>query len=1046
MCREEYEDVAAWRSRKEVTEDAWPEYEESLVLLSKRAYLADGNMDDQKWRDTYLRDHVQRVHELKQNHVHLPNQKGEMMPLAHCQRKDNPHKCKSDFPRKELKRAVVLCPGLLQELGLPTCGRKNRVGSLGGPRNESMINGTHSLLSAMPFSQTNSDVQLPYRFPTTVESHADDLCSSQCALAENFKEVVHAMQSQQDAQIGYSCDYQNKRAAKSCNEVKESMKGHRKLAVDNETKRPDYIGKRHVSRLHSDVYGRGITRSQQESTNLRATGVENVVTSSEFFSTSELVPFPGADACKWREAYYENTETVGAVANIKVDWRNPQRRTPIIRNIVFLYGHRPKYVSNKQEQGFSDLWHLSLYEFLVHWTVEPAIYALDKKISEISEKENDSLHAQLSPSGRQKLEKMIDLEPGVDYHIKSEWPKSGAWATLGDSSAADAWKHDWIFSRNRRPVDPYFARCPMPRQGKDQEDKNAALLLTYLHPWTLDPHPEAGDENVPHLKRLCTPGSSWQQSLLEWFGGKVLCTEAKTYIDNFLAVTRARPFEEELHEHSDDQFSDEELCVDKNNFAKIVKTRMGAATRKKKIGIAMKSNSDSENDVEHPDAVIEAFALAETLWPVPQDRNKGSRKGLSKLTDDDINKALTAAKASQKKEHNNNEAELKPWDPKLRKGKAFTENNVWSWYGEQAAKKTVRKKQLEMLHIVCQRVCDELAENSDGVFRSPPLIHLLHGVPGTGKSEVLKMIRNLFQEVCGWEQGLDFQMLSLQAVTAELLAGDTIHHALGINPFPGSANADGKKSQRQTDVAKQVSQWRWIFIDEISMVSAKLLAEVDMKMRNLVSKLESLKCDQKGVSRAFGGINIVFVGDFWQIDPPSGGFIASIPVEFIRKARQYDPKPDIAHGQSIFWHSGEGCVQGMTELTECVRTEDEWLYSVQEEMRHGNLSEDNWKFLHGMQSTTVPGSWLKDRCTCGTDECLQTWRRKKMECVRCQEERKSKHLVMNSNNERRHLSTKFLRAPAIFPNNDIKYEVNKIRAQIYARATQQALTLSLIHI
>ena len=292
----------------------------------------------------------------------------------------------------------------------------------------------------MPFSQTNSDVQLPYRFPTTVESHADDLCSSQCALAGNFKEVVHAMQSQQDAQIGYSCDYQNKRAAKSCNEVKESMKGHRKLAVDNETKRPDYIGKRHVSRLHSDVYGRGITRSQQESTNLRATGVENEVTSSEFFSTSGLVPFPGADACKWREAYYENTETVGAVANVKIDWRNPKRRTPIIRNIVFLYGHRPKYVSNKQEQGFSDLWHLSLYEFLVHWTVEPAIYALDKKISEISEKENDSLHAQLSPSGRQNLEKMIDLEPGVDYHIKSEWPKSGAWATLGDSSAADPWR------------------------------------------------------------------------------------------------------------------------------------------------------------------------------------------------------------------------------------------------------------------------------------------------------------------------------------------------------------------------------------------------------------------------------------------------------------------------------------------------------------------------------------------------------------------------------------------------------------------------------
>ena len=50
---------------------------------------------------------------------------------------------------------------------------------------------------------------------------------------------------------------------------------------------------------------------------------------------------------------------------------------------------------------------------------------------------------------------------------------------------------------------------------------------------------------------------------------------------------------------------------------------------------------------------------------------------------------------------------------------------------------------------------------------------------------------------------------------------------------------------------------------------------------------------------------------------------------------------------------------------------------------------------------------------------------------------------MNSNNERRHLSTKFLRAPAIFPNNDIKYEVNKIRAQIFAAETRQALTWSI---
>ena len=165
----------------------------------------------------------------------------------------------------------------------------------------------------------------------------------------------------------------------------------------------------------------------------------------------------------------------------------------------------------------------------------------------------------------------------------------------------------------------------MPRQSKEQEDKNASLLLTYLHPWTLCQ--DAADEHVVHLGQLCTPGLSWQQSLLRWFDGRVLCTEAKTYIDNFLAVTRARPFEEETLEHSDNEFSDEDLCVDKDNFAMVVKTRMGAG-RKKNLN-AMGHHSDSENDVEHPEAVVEAFALADALWPVPEDTKKGSRKGLS---------------------------------------------------------------------------------------------------------------------------------------------------------------------------------------------------------------------------------------------------------------------------------------------------------------------------------------------------------------------------------------------------------------------------------
>ena len=50
---------------------------------------------------------------------------------------------------------------------------------------------------------------------------------------------------------------------------------------------------------------------------------------------------------------------------------------------------------------------------------------------------------------------------------------------------------------------------------------------------------------------------------------------------------------------------------------------------------------------------------------------------------------------------------------------------------------------------------------------------------------------------------------------------------------------------------------------------------------------------------------------------------------------------------------------------------------------------------------------------------------------------------MNRPGDKRHCEGEFLKAPAIFPNSDIKFEVNKIRAQIYARATNQAIEWSI---
>ena len=93
---------------------------------------------------------------------------------------------------------------------------------------------------------------------------------------------------------------------------------------------------------------------------------------------------------------------------------------------------------------------------------------------------------------------------------------------------------------------------------------------------------------------------------------------------------------------------------------------------------------------------------------------------------------------------------------------------------------------------------------------------------------MLKLLKELFEEELGYENGLEYQMVALQAVMAEQLDGDTLHHACGIDPFAREQGNDGKQAKRQAEVAKKVLQWRWLIIDEISMVNVKLLAEVDM--------------------------------------------------------------------------------------------------------------------------------------------------------------------------------------------------------------------------
>ena len=220
--------------------------------------------------------------------------------------------------------------------------------------------------------------------------------------------------------------------------------------------------------------------------------------------------------------------------------------------------------------------------------------------------------------------------------------------------------------------------------------------------------------------------------------------------------------------------------------------------------------------------------------------------------------------------------------------------------------------QLAFLETVCARVKAEAVSGQDrggmAEINTEALRWALHGGPGTGKSYVLNLLRcELFEHCLGWRQGVEFQVVAFQAVNAEPLDGETIHKALGSAWHGNDHIID---AQRILDLAKQAVQWRWLLIDEISMVSAEMLARLEARCRQLIMDLSATKYAKQSTYwvAPFGGLNVIFSGGLWQLPPPRGAFLGQIPRHrhFVQKIASEPSRPATRLGKQPPRRSARG--------------------------------------------------------------------------------------------------------------------------------------------
>ncbi len=131
----------------------------------------------------------------------------------------------------------------------------------------------------------------------------------------------------------------------------------------------------------------------------------------------------------------------------------------------------------------------------------------------------------------------------------------------------------------------------------------------------------------------------------------------------------------------------------------------------------------------------------------------------------------------------------------------------------------------------------------------------LTGEPGSGKTHTINTYISWLRE-----RGIEPAITASTGIAATHVGGMTIHAWSGIGIKKELSEWDLEALLEREPLVRRVRLAHVLIIDEVSMLDARLLSLVDRAVRTL-----------RGNERPFGGLQVIFVGDFFQLPPVSKG-------------------------------------------------------------------------------------------------------------------------------------------------------------------------------
>ncbi|MFA6397585.1 MAG: AAA family ATPase [Candidatus Paceibacterota bacterium] len=197
----------------------------------------------------------------------------------------------------------------------------------------------------------------------------------------------------------------------------------------------------------------------------------------------------------------------------------------------------------------------------------------------------------------------------------------------------------------------------------------------------------------------------------------------------------------------------------------------------------------------------------------------------------------------------------------------------------------------------------------------------LTGEPGAGKTYTINEYVNFLRT-----NGVETAITASTGIAATHIGGMTIHSWSGIGIKRKFNKYDLDKIASIEYIVKRIRRTKVLIIDEVSMLSADTLSMVDAVCREV-----------KQNSEAFGGLQIIFVGDFFQLPP----IVKNVPndEDFLQQEMfsEEKSKSNFAYDCSA-WERAKPLV---CYITEQYRQDDEDFLSILSAIRQNTFNKNH---------------------------------------------------------------------------------------------------------